>query len=161
MKNSVHTINPFLIMIINDCILKAAFSQDLKKAHDILLFKKRDTAKPINQSNSITPVVSKSFEKFFSAQLYQFLFDNNILNPTQSSFRPGYSTNDALPYATKNIRFHLDKPNVGATEYLDLPKAFNSHPVLELKLRNLGFEPSATDLVNSFLENRQAANSCE
>ena len=46
---------------------------------------------------------------------------------------------------------------VPAAASLCLSKAFDSlsYPILKQKLRNLGFEPSANDLVNSFLENRQ------
>ena len=158
LKDSINTVNPILTMIINECISKSVFPYTLKKAHVFPIFKKGDSTDPVNyRPISITPTLSKLFEKIFSSQIHEFLANSNILNPKQFGFRPGYSTNDALLYTTEKIRFHLDKNNIAAAAFLDLSKAFDSlsHSVLERKLSHIGFEQSATTLIKSFLENRQ------
>ena len=102
LKDKVHIINPILTMLINECISNAEFPQGLKKGHVIPVFKKGETVDPINyRPISITPVVSKLLFLKISAQINQFLFDNNILNRKQFGFRHNYSTNDALLYTTE------------------------------------------------------------
>ena len=158
LKDSINTVNPILTIIINECISKSVFPYTLKKAHFFPIFKKGDSTDPVNYPPiSITPTLSKLFEKIFSSQIHEFLANSNILNPKQFGFCPGYLTNDALLYTTEKIRFHLDKNNIAATAFLDLSKAFDSlsHSVLERKLSHIGFEQSATTLIKSFLENRQ------
>ena len=158
LKDSINTVNPILTMIINECISKSVFPYTLKKKHVFPIFKKGDTTDPVNyRPISITPTLSKLFEKNFSSQIHEFLANSNILNPKQFGFRPGYSPNDALLYTTEKIRFHLDKNNIAAAAFLDLSKAFDSlsHSVFERKLSHIGIEQSATTLIKSFLENRQ------
>ena len=108
-------------MIINECISKSVFPYTVKKAHVFPIFKKSDSTDPVNyRPISITPTLSKLFEIIFSSRFHEFLANSNILNPKQFSFRPGYSTNDALLYTTEKIRFHLDKNNIAAAAFLDL-----------------------------------------
>ena len=118
LKGSLHIINPILTTIINECISKAEFLQGLKKGHVNPVFKKRETANPINNRPiSITPVVSELFEKYFSAEINHFLFDNNILSRKQFSFRHNYSINDALLYTTEKNRYHFNKHIVAAAAF--------------------------------------------
>ena len=58
---------------------------------------------------SITPILSKIFERLLVKRLFSFVNRLNILPSTQFGFRKGLGTCDALLHLTHNLQFVLDK----------------------------------------------------
>ena len=129
----------------------------LKFAHISPLFKKGDNDNPLNyRPISLTPALSKVFEKLLKEQIEEYLHKANIYNKTQFGFQKNYSTIDALVYLTETIRCKLDKKDHIAAIFLDLSKAFDSidHENLLAKLETAGFTGSAKNIIKSFLNDR-------
>ena len=134
------------------------FPQELKKADVTPIFKSGDTLNPINyRPISITPALSKVFERILAKQINDYLQRNNLLSETQFGFRKGHSTTDALLYAVESFRSSIDDGMYVAGAMLDLSKAFDSisHSKIKQKLNELGFENGAVNLIDSFLSKRQ------
>ena len=98
-----------LTFLINAFLAADKFPSHLKRAHSIPVYKNGDTEDPSNQSPiSITSALSKNFEKVIKDQIDDFIEKNHLLSPIQFGFRRGFSTTDALLYATEKIRLSLD-----------------------------------------------------
>ena len=61
-----------------------------------------------------------------------YLIRNNVLSPSQFGFQAGFSSTDALHFATENIRKKIDQNEYVTAAFLDLSKAFDSisHSIL-------------------------------
>ena len=81
--------------IINDCLLKGVFPDELKKAEVTPIFKKIDC---LNKENyrpiSLLPYMSKVFERIIYKQLVNFFKDK--LSDTLTGFRKNHSTQHSL-----------------------------------------------------------------
>ena len=134
------------------------YSQIVLKSTCNSLVQKDDPLHPGNyRPISITPALSKVFEKLISQQLTEYLSREKILNAKQFGFRPGYSTSDALLFTTENIRSELDKNNKVAAAFLDLSKAFDSisHLILIQKFKELSIGVNTIELFKIFLSQRE------
>ena len=89
-------------------------------------------------------------------QMIAFLNPNNVLSPSQFGFQAGFSSTDALHFATENIRKKIDQNEYVTAAFLDLSKAFDSisHSILLEKLRELNFNKVAISLIQSYLTGR-------
>ena len=69
----------------------------------------------------------------------------------QFGYRKQISTIDAILKSTEQIRLELNKKITGA--FLDLSKAFDSinHKILLRRLKKIGFDGNATNLIENFL----------
>ena len=146
-----------LCFLFNEYLKAEQFPSQLKFAHITPLYKKDDSDNPLNyRSTSLTPALSKVFEKLLKEQIEEYLHKTNIYNKTQFGFRKNYSTIDALIYLTETIRCKLDKKDRIAAVFLDLSKAFDSidHENLFATLETLGFTSSAKNIIKSFLNDR-------
>ena len=158
LKDAISALGPHITFLLNACLRANIFPDCLKKAHVIPLYKKDDPLDPGNyRPISITPALSKVFEKLISQQLTEYLSREKILNAKQFGFRPGYSTSDALLFTTENIRSELDKNNKVAAAFLDLSKAFDSisHLILIQKFKELSIGVNTIELFKSFLSQRE------
>lgn len=70
-------------------------------------------------------VLAKIFESLVSDQLKDFLTVNNILIPSQSGFRKGYSTITAATKVVDDIVSAIDGKESCAALFIDLSKAFD------------------------------------
>ena len=121
------------------------------------IYKKGDREDPCNyRPISITPALSKIFEKVLRKQMNEYLEENQLLRETQFGFRVRFSTTDALLYATETIRKYLDDSENVAAVFLDLSKAFDSisHEILLNKLKQINFDPMSISMIRSFLSER-------
>ena len=106
---------------------------------------------------SITPVISKIFEKLLARRLNRFISENDLLPSTQFGFRKGFGTCDALTYLVHNIQSNLDTSSETRLVSLDFSSAFDrvNHKALLYKLRAMGIGGLFYFILNEFLSNRK------
>lgn len=105
---------------------------------------------------SIISTLSKILEKVIFKQLYTFVTSHNILPPSQSGFRKGFSTNTSLTNILDNIIRNTDNGLNTALISLDFSKAFDTinHALLCAKLKFLGFDASCLRFFFHYLNGR-------
>ena len=90
---------PFITSLVNSSLSSGCFPSSFKKAYITPLLKK-PTLDPSTIQNyrpvSLLPFLSKTIERAASNQLSAFFSQNNLLDPHQSVFRLGHSTETAL-----------------------------------------------------------------
>ncbi len=89
---------------------------------------------------SIISVFGRTFEKIVHDQLYDFFRANNILTPSQSSFRKLHSTTTSLINCTDDWYGNIDKKDLNLSVFLDLQEAFDTvdHHIIVKKLKTIG-----------------------
>lgn len=148
---------PILVNIVNSIILQGKFPSAWKKAM-VTPVPKVATPNTFAELRpiSVLSVLSKLMEKVMEMQLREHLDKYNILPPTQSGFRPGYSCSTALLNITDDIFQASDEGNSTALALLDFSKAFDTidHEILIEILRSSGANGEAASLLSSYLEGR-------
>jgi len=105
---------------------------------------------------SILCLFAKVLEKLVHDQMYDYVVDNNLVNPLQSGFRKGHSTATALVKVADDIRKSMDDRTLTLLVLLDFSKAFDrvNHTLLLIKLKKLGFSWSVIKWLHDYLTNR-------
>ena len=100
---------------------------------------------------SMLTTISKLSERLQEGQLQ--LFQNSILYPSVSAFRPGHSCQSVLLKLTEDIRSELDRGQITGLVLMDLSKASDSipHPLFISKLHTCGMSCSALNLITTYL----------
>ena len=82
--------------------------------------------------------ISKLIERVVALQLNEHLMKNDILEPMQSAYKTGHSTETALLKVQNDILMAIDKQKLTALLLLDLSAAFDtvSHTILLNRLQN-------------------------
>ena len=106
---------------------------------------------------SITPVLSKIFERLLAKRLNRFLDINNLLPSSQFGFRKGLSTSDALVYITHDMQAALDAGHESRVISLDFSSAFDrvNHRALLSKVRSIGIGGRFHQVLSEFLKDRR------
>ena len=111
------------------------------KANVVLIHKKDDkqilsTYRPV----SLLPVCSKIFKPLMYNSMYKHISANNLLSPSQSGIRTGYSCINQLLSITHNIFHCFDEGMKTRAIFLDIYKAFDKvwHKGLIYKLNQYG-----------------------
>ena len=143
-----------LFSLENEC-----FPNKWKKAKIVPIHKKGDEHLIQNyRPVSLLPICGKIFEKIIFNSLFQYLENNNLLNPHQSGFCPGDSCVHQLLSITYEIyRSFNAYPSFEVRGiFLDMSKIFDRvwHEDLLFKLKRLGLSGKYYGLINSFLRNR-------
>ena len=100
LKNLIH-----LCVLMNAFLHEGRFPSECKRADVCPTFKKGDTEDPNNYRRiSITPAISKNFEKVIREQIMEYLNKDKLLSQVQFGFRKLFSATDALVDAMKKIR---------------------------------------------------------
>ena len=104
---------------------------------------------------SVLSTISKLFEKLMKTQLQDF--QNVMLHPSVSAFRPVHSCQSVLLKLTEDIRSGLDNGLICGLVLMDLSKAFDSIPyhLLISKLNAYGMLRQALELIASYLLERK------
>ena len=106
---------------------------------------------------SITPVLSKVFERLLVKRLYRFIDDSGSLPSNQFGFRRALGTNDALMHIVHKSQASLDSGHESRLVSLDFSSAFDrvNHKALLYKLRLLGVGGSILGILTDFLSGRR------
>ena len=150
-----HITKPYCALF-NQCVSKSIFPTDMKLAETSPIFKKNDNLDKENyRSVNILTAMSKVFEYILSDQM--IMFSSNILNPSLSAYRKGYSCQHVILQLTEYWRETLDNNDYVGTMAMDLSKAFDSmpHRLLIAKLRAYGMSKNACNMIVSHLSNRR------
>ena len=137
--------------------MQCKFLKALKLADITPVHKKGNPQDPMNyRLISVTPTLSKLFEKLLFRQLSKYLNDNNVLSQIQFGFRKSRSTKDALLYFTECVRQNMEANESVFCAALELSEAFDSlcHHRMQSKLVSIGFDNFSCALIHNFLTDR-------
>ena len=103
------SLSPALSLIINQSLFTGIFSDSLKIAKILPLFKKGDPSYFGNYGPiSHLPAISKVFEKVVFIQIYKYFNSNNLLHKSQYGFRANHSTELAgIEFVVKYCTIHM------------------------------------------------------
>ena len=85
------------------------------------------------------------------------LCSDSLVNPFQSAYKPGYSTETALLKIVNDLLLSLDNGNISIVTFLDLSAAFDTidHNILLSRLEHVfGIHGTALQWFSSYLSNR-------
>lgn len=130
-----------------------------KHAHVIMILKPGKNPRiPANyRPISLTPSISKLFEKILVHRLHIHLNSHNLIPPSQAGFRPGVNMQDQiLRVVTSLQKNRLTRPSILAL--MDNEKAFDTvwHNGLRVKLLDLQLPLPTIKLISSFIAGRSA-----
>ena len=163
LKQVFNIIGPSLLSIINSSLATGVVPSCFKHAVIQPLLKKSnlDPTKPSNyRPISKLNFQSKVLEKVILLQLSPYLCENNILDPFQSGFRPGHSTETALVKVLNDLLLADDDHKCSVLLLLDLSAAFDTvdHTILLDRLKQgAGITGTALMWFASYLRNRSFA----
>ena len=131
------TLAPVIAEIVNACLKSGIFPSDLKSAIVQPLLKKpsldREILKNFRPVSNLS-FLSKIIEKVIAARLLDHMTENNLMDPLQSAYRKGHSTETALLRVHNDIVSAVDKGNGVGLILLDLSAAFDTvdHTILRV-----------------------------
>lgn len=155
---SIYIMEP-LVYVINRCLSEGIFPSNLKLNKIIPCHKRGDVHDVANyRPISLPSVFAKIFEKVINNRLINYLIKYNLISSTHFGFVAGRSTSDAICHAITEIYNKLDRGDVVAGIFFDLSRAFDmvDHSVLISKMQALGIFGVASDLFQSYLNNRKS-----
>lgn len=148
---------PYLVNIINTCLLESVFPESWKVSKVIPLPKKSD----VSDYNDLRPIsilspLSKILEKIMAVQIREYINSNKILPDRQSGFRKGYSCATCLLEVVDDIIKEIDLGKCSVLLLLDYSKAFDkiNHEILVAILYHIGFADNSLSLIKSYLTHR-------
>jgi len=159
-RAAIDQLGPVISDIVNKSLDNGVFPAGYKDAIVIPLLKKSkldpEALKNYRPVSNLT-FLSKVLEKVVAAQLNAYLERNSLLEPCQSAYRKGHSTETALVHVHNDIVHAMGQRKVVLLVLLDLSAAFDtvSHTILINTLRELGICGTMLQWFNSYLENRQ------
>ena len=144
--------------IINRSFACGVFPDVLKIGTIIPVHKRGCDRIPANyRPITISPFLSKVFEKVIYSRLIDHFDCNNIISAQQFGFRKNMSTFDALIQVTEFIYKALNDRKSCLNILIDYSRAFDTvnHEILLKKLKRYGIQGLAHQLISSFLLNRK------
>ena len=130
-----------------------------KRSNIIPVHKKNDKQLVENyRPISLLPIFGKIFEKIIFDRLYNFLLQEELLNPNQSGFCPFDSCVNQLVAITHEIFKAFDcNPSLEVRSvFLDISKVFDKvwHEGLLYKLKSMGISGEPYNLLENYLSDR-------
>ena len=159
MLDCLEVILPSITSIINTSLNSGCVPHEFKHAIVRPLLKKPNLD-PENLKNyrpvSNLPFLSKVLEKIVLLQLTAHLVSNNLLEPFQSAYRKGHSTETALLSVTNDLLTASDSGRISILSLLDLSAAFDTidHRILLSRLRSIGCTGMVLSWFDSYISER-------
>lgn len=152
---------PVLCKIVNQSLQEGMVPQSLKRALVTPIPKKQNmdanllaNYRPVSN----LPYVGKVIEKVVSAQLTKYLSANNLLDPLQSAYSAGHSTETAIVKVQNDIKLSIDSGEGVLLAMLDLSSAFDTldHGVLIHRLeQSFGLQGVVINWIKSYIADRK------
>jgi hypothetical protein len=158
LKSVANQIATPLTHLLNTCLSKGVFPDELKIARTTPVYKNGDVSQLSNtRPISVLPVFSKVLETIMKQQLVTYFEKNNLLSDSQYGFRSGRSTTSALLSLVKTISEAFESNDYVHLSPCDLSKAFDvvPHVVLLAKLSRYGVGGTAFRFLTDYLSNRK------
>ena len=157
-KNCATVIAPKLAVIFRLLLKSGSFPSCWRKAN-ITPIPKGASASPSPSEYrpiSITPILSKIFERVLAKRLSKFCENFNLLPDSQFGFRKGLGTCDALLTLSHDLQSFLDRGLESRIVTIDFSSAFDvvNHRALIYKLKLLGIGGNLIKIFTDFLNNR-------
>ena len=149
-----------LKIIFENCLRRGLIPKVWNYANLVPIHKKNEkNLKKNYRPISVLPIFGKILERLMYDSLHSHLVACNLLNPSQSGFRPIDSKINQLISITHTIfkAFDCNPPLNVRSVYLDISKAFDRvwHDRLIYKLKRCGVSGDLLSLIQSFLKNRK------
>ena len=160
LRDLLPTLAPVIADLVNASLSSGKFPSDLKSAIVQPLLKKPsldpDVLKNYRPVSNLS-FISKVIEKVVAARLLDHMTENGLMDPYQSAYRKGHSTETALVRVHNDIVSAVDKGMGVCLILLDLYAAFDTvdHTLLLTFLKeHIGLGGQAFDLLKSYLTGR-------
>ena len=159
LKDILPNILPLLREIVNKSLQTDTFLEDLKVALVRPLLKKTnlDLVEKNYRPVSNLQYIGKLIERAVNIQLNDHITTNNLMEPMQSAYRVGHSTETALIKVKADILNAIDNKEVVCLVLLDLSAAFNTvnHQILLERLKIMfGLTGTVINWITSYLSGR-------
>lgn len=124
---SMSVIFPMVLDLFNMSLQSSTFPDPWKLSHVVPILKsRRPSSSSDYRSISLLCSLSKILEKIVHTQLCAFLNVNDLLDPLQTGFRRGHSTQSAVVKLLDDVRAAIDRRGVAIMIMFDFTKAFDS-----------------------------------
>ena len=105
---------------------------------------------------SLTPILSKVFDRLVSVRLGRFMECRGVLPTTQFAYRKGLGTSDAFLCVAHTLQSALEMGEEARIVQIDFSAAFDrvNHQGILLKLGSVGVGGSVLSVLTQFISNR-------
>ena len=160
LKLVVHELTPLILQVVNTSLQTGTFPDEFKTAIVSPRLKKSNLdPECLNNYRPVSNLsfLSKIIEKAAASQLKDHLRRNDLMEPFQSAYRSGHSTETALLRVQTDIRRAIGEKKVVIMAMLDLSAAFDTvdHKLLIEILSSNGVRDLALQWFGSYLNNRK------
>ena len=151
-------LKPLIILLQNST--KSSHYPDIWKKSNIIPVQRKNDKELVKnyRPTSLLPILVKLFEKIVFNRIYNFLLQDELINPNQFCFRPSDSCVNQLISKTHEIfealgcNHSLEVRSV----FLDISKAFDEvwHEGMLYKLKSMDISGELYNLLEDYLSNR-------
>ena len=167
LNDVLSVLSPIITQIVNASLESGIFPSELKSAIVRPLLKKPSLDCEILKNYrpvSNLSFLSKVIEKVVASRLVDHMTENNLMDPMQSAYRKGHSTETALLRLHNDVVSAVDRGYGVCLVLLDLSAAFDTidHTILLTFLKeHIGLGGPVLDLFQSYLSGRTQCISIE
>ena len=158
LKMAGEAIVPSLFTVLNSSITTSKVPDMWKSAKITAIYKKEDETDKTNyRPISLLCLPGKILESSVASSMTSHIEENGLNSKHQWAYRKGSSTILLLITMTERWRRALDNRQVVGVVFVDLRKAFDSisHPLLLVKLQELGIAGKLWLWIKDYLSNRK------
>ena len=147
-----------LIILFRNSTRSSHYPDIWKKCNIIPVHKKNDKQLVKNADQYLLPISRKLFAKIMFNRIYNFLLQEELINPNQSCFCPSdYCVNQLIAITHKIFEAFDCNPSLEVRSvFLDISKAFDKvwHEGMLCKLKSMGYTGELYNLLENYLFNR-------